>query len=244
MGKNSKMSEIKYSYSSMKEVFEILNSCNIKYVVLRNYQNILTDEMFMDGHGDVDILCENSNLLEKFLKIYPDQFHIKKGIFDKVHYHIYIKNIKVSIDARYIGDNYYCKKWQNDILNSRIYYKGFFVMDPINHLYSLIYHAIFQKKYLSEEYRIRLREMALNQGIQLEIWDSKSFVHLLEQFMIKNNYNYFYPNDFYVPLYTKHIQNKSLLKFDLRRWIEHKKFELRVESIEFLVKIKHKIFKS
>lgn len=228
-----------HSFSSMKVVFELLNQHNIKYAVLRNYDNILEDEIYMDGHGDVDLICEDSEALAMVLKAYPHQHHFKKGEHDKVHYYIYVQGNYVSLDLRYVGDGYYYEQWARDILERRVLHQGFYVLNPEDYFYTLVYHAVFQKKEFTEEYRQRLIKMAKELNIQVQFDNSQGFVSILEEHMRNNKYFYVYPNDRYVPLKRKHIQDKGLFKMNAKYYFQHLIFETKLVIIDQLVKIKH-----
>jgi hypothetical protein len=213
-----------HNYSRMKEVFDLLNKCGINYAVLRNYDNILDDEIYMDGHGDVDLLCFNSVELAKKIQANPDVNHFNNGLHDKVHYFFYINNNPVSLDLRFIGDNYYCEKWEREMLDRRVLNNGFYVLSDEDHFYSLIYHAVFQKEYFSEEYKQRLFKMAQNIKVILSDNTLTSFVSVLEAYMKKNGYQYVYPKDKYVPFMKEHIKDQSIFKFYIKDWIKHVKY--------------------
>ncbi len=51
---------MKCEYNSIEEFFSALNAAGINYLVLRNYENLLKPEIYVDGHGDIDLLCDNS----------------------------------------------------------------------------------------------------------------------------------------------------------------------------------------
>jgi hypothetical protein len=214
----------KYSYSTIKEVFDLLHHYEIEYVVLRNYDNILENEIYMDGHGDIDLLCSNSVELAKKIKANPDVNHFNNGLHDKVHYFFYINNNSVSLDLRFVGDNYYCEKWEKEMLERRVLHKGFYVLSDEDHFYSLIYHAIFQKECFSEEYNKRLIEMAEKLNIKLTDRAIPSFVSVLESYMKKNHYQYVYPKDKYVPFMKKYIIDQSIFKFITADWFNHIKY--------------------
>ena len=42
-------------YTNIADMFDRLNKASCEYVVLRNYNNLLEDDIYMAGHGDVDI---------------------------------------------------------------------------------------------------------------------------------------------------------------------------------------------
>lgn len=219
-------------YDTVHDFLHALNTSGIKYVVLRNYEKMLEPKMYMDGHGDIDLLCEESNSMAR--AIGAQSFHHDDGI----HYYVKIAGEKVSLDLRSVGDGYYCTPWQQEMLQSRVQENGIWVMNLENYLYSLIHHAILQKRSLSEEYSLRLKEMSQRQGVRVETLTERSFISILEKYMIEKGYFYVYPRDFMVPLRTN-IINKQLLQRDLSLAYQHWKFDAKVKAIEFLVKVKH-----
>ncbi len=229
-------------FSNFQEVLNILHVNNVKYLILRNFDNLLTPDMYQDGHGDVDLLCEDSELLAK--TIGAKYFLRKDGSLreDKTHYYITINGVRVSIDMRVVGDNYYCEQWQKDMLDTRIFHNGFYIMTPENLFYSLIYHAILQKSSLSNDYNTRLNEMKNSFFGMQETYDETKFIKVLEDFMRAKNYTYTYPKDILVPFRSSIIDN-SLIAHDrtlqLKRW----KYATKIKIIETLVAIKHTVEK-
>lgn len=221
-------------YTNIADMFIRLNEAGCEYVVLRNYDNLLEEEIFMVGHGDIDMLCRDVRKVVDVIGAETCRPQYGK-MGDNVHFYIKYKGQKVSIDIRSVGDGYYCDKWENAILSTRIPHKCFYVMNAENHFYSLIYHAIFQKPMLSNEYQQRLSEM-LGKGLQTE----SQLIDVLEKYMMDHNYRYVYCKDFHVPL--RHcMHNKMLCNYTwVERW-PHFKFDMRVNFIALLVNIKHAI---
>lgn len=237
------MESIKEGYNSILELIQTLNQSSSPYVILRNYENLLEESLYMDGHGDIDLLCCNSVQLAKDLNALPHKGHFKNGVHDKVHFFIYLNKEYVSLDLRFVGDGYYCRKWQEDILKRRVLHNGFYVMGELDYFYSLIYHAVFQKNIFSEDYKNRLTIMAKKLGIEVKEESIVFFVSLLEKFMDQNNYTYVYPTDKHVPLNIRLIQNINLLQSDFKLWWLHWKYNTKNRLIEKLVCIKHKFFR-
>lgn len=229
-------------YTNIQEVIDRLNSQQTPYLILRNYDNLLSNEIYMDGHGDIDILCAASKPIVEALHAMTNRKDQNGFIGDGTHYHIYVSNQPVSIDLRYIGDGYYCNKWQEEMLKKRISHKGFYVMDAINHFYSLVYHAILQKKSLSEEYQSRLLSMAATLQISLPSQDEKGLLKVLENFMKLNGYTYTYSIDHYIPLQFQKV-NRQMITYNKERYWKHRRFKIKVGFIDLLVKIKHLISK-
>lgn len=93
-----------HTWNNIQEIFDTLNRSSVNYVILRNYESLSDTKIFMDGHEDIDLLCDNISLVKKLLntrKIY--KFPGRNS------YTIRFNNIKIQIDIRYIGDGYYDK---------------------------------------------------------------------------------------------------------------------------------------
>lgn len=226
---------MKEVYKSISEIIEILHQHGIPYLILRNYDNLLEKDMYMDGHGDVDMLVGNSDEVKNVLGAQTFASHGDDG----THYYVMIDGQRVSLDLRSVGDGYYCRKWQQELLERRVLHNGFYVMCPEDYFYSLIYHAVLQKPYLSDDYKRRLVVMAEGLGVDVSMdSDIKVFIKLLETYMRKHGYTYTYAQDIFVPLHTKYI-SKDLLEANKKLAWLHWKFELKVSIISFAVKCKH-----
>lgn len=232
----------KGQYESIKDVLDVLRKQEVKYLILRNYDNLLSDDIYMDGHGDVDCLCADSQHMADVLGAMVYTNKSKQVCNDMTHFYIMIGGQEVSLDLRHVGDGYYCEKWQMDMLVRRTEHDGFYVMASEDYFYSLIYHAILQKPRLSDEYRQRLSAMAANLGFEKKFYTEKELILLLESFMQKNGYVYTYPVDTFVPLHTKYI-NKKLLTPNRRLAWEHWKFDKKVAILHYLVCLKHMNFR-
>lgn len=221
-------------YNNFSEVAELLKLHNINYVIMRNYSNLLSEELYISGHPDIDILCENSAELAETIN--AKQY--KKD--DITHYYIFIKNKVVSLDLRYVGDGYYPTNWQLNILQSKeLHHDGFYVMNKLNYLYSLTYHAVIQKRAISKEYIDFLLKLSDEIGVKVDTSNQiKSLIENLEEYMINNNYNYTYTKDKTVVLNRKYISS-HLIEKNIFLQIRHFRFDTKVWIIEQLVKIKH-----
>lgn len=230
-------------FNNIQDVITLLNISSVAYAVLRNYDNLLEDDIYMDGHGDIDLICADSRKLASILNAIDHPGHVKNCQGNGTHYLIYINNIEVSLDLRHIGDGYYCEKWEQEILERRREHNSFYVLSEEDYFYTLIYHAIFQKHYFSKNYRFRLRKMGEGLGIKIQDNSIEFYVSLLEKHMRQNHYHYEYPKDKYVPLKRQHIQDKSLFVMHYSRYFEHILFETKINTIKSLVEIKHKFLK-
>ena len=229
---------MKGSFHDIKSFVHALNQSDVPYLVLRNYENMLSPEIYMDGHGDIDLLCADSRALAQFIGAMSYTNKVKEICGDGVHYYVMIANKPVSLDLRSVGDGYYCTRWQKEMLERRVFKDGFYVMDEFDYLYSLIHHAILQKRSFSDEYKSRLADMCKRLQIHLMDDTLQSFMRLLEAYMVEKGYTYTYPTDTFVPLNTRYVSRK-LLEKNAALAFKHWKFDTKVIFIEFLVGIKH-----
>lgn len=116
-------------WHSVDEIFRVLNESNCNYIVMRNFECFESGQVFMNGHDDIDLLCDDKSRVCKVLDAR------KRLYFPTVN-------------------SYYIK------FNDQIY-----VPDIKNYFYSLTYHAIIQKNFLSDEYLKKLCIMASELGI-------------------------------------------------------------------------------
>lgn len=227
-------------FSSFQEVLDILHANDVQYLILRNFDNLLTPEMYQDGHGDVDMLCEDSEFLADTIGA---KYFIKKNgelRADKTHYYITIDGKRVSIDMRVVGDNYYCEQWERDMLSTRVMNNGFYVMNNEHQFYSLIYHAILQKPFLSDEYKERLNAMKHDFLKSETAFGEADFIRILQDFMRTKGYAFTYPRDILVPFRSSFVDS-SLIARDLNLQFHRWKFETRIKAIEVLVGLKHSL---
>ena len=57
-------------WHSIEEIFTALNNCGCNYIVMRNFECLMLGQAFVNGHDDIDLLCENPqkvfNILHTF----------------------------------------------------------------------------------------------------------------------------------------------------------------------------------
>ncbi len=175
------------SWKNTNEMFYALNNC-IDYVILRNYE-ALPEEIYLNEHNDIDILCtsyENTAYVLNAQKVFenePDyRVHYKTKVEDKIAY----------FDLRYVGDNYYYKKLEEDLLKNRIYNeKGFYTISNEEYFYTLLYHAMLHKPKFSEDYKNRLIKMEQAKNLNTE----EEYLQTLKKWLIENEYIVIKPID-------------------------------------------------
>ena len=135
------------TWDSMEQVLYVLNE-TVDHVVLRNFQGLHSD-YDRSVHGDVDILTSNRYLAKLALNAKPT--HRSKR---RVQHLVKIGGGGTFFDIRYVGDNYYCKKWEKDILAAKYLSEdGYYRPSDEDYAYSLLYHALVQKPAIADDYR-------------------------------------------------------------------------------------------
>jgi len=199
------------NWKSMQELFYVLNN-TIKYVILRNHE-ALPYRHTSNIHSDIDLLvtdyseaCYITNSKEVFRLKHRVQNCIKIGE----------KNI--FFDFRYIGDNYYDESWERNILARRKFNKkGFYVPADEDYFFSLLYHTLVHKPFISNDYREKLANIAGDIGIgevTPELFtDAESAKYILERFLHKHKYFFTDPYDLSV-YYNESVVGKKRVGAD------------------------------
>ena len=183
-------------FNGMIEFFDKLNANkHLEYVIMRNFDHY-PEAVTVDEHTDIDILV-NDYFLFKSLAGGKNR---KKPAYEdggfKVANLVQFADKEVTVDTRSIGDDYYCKSWQQDILANRIPYKGFFIMDDKNHFYSLLYHALIHKPQISETYYKTFLALGHEFGVTKENVRDRIYLRkLLDEFITSHGYEYVRAHD-------------------------------------------------
>lgn len=188
-------------WSSLSDFFQAISGEN--YVVLRNYET-LTEDMVNSSHPDIDFLCEDSAKICKILQL---EKRLKKE--DGIHYKAVIAGKTTDIDLRCVGDGYYDEVWEKDILNTKKMYEGLcYVPNEEQYVYSLLYHALIQKREMSGDYKSRLSAMKSD----LNVNSREQMIRSLEAFMREKSYTYTYQHNIKGIFYTKGVSRDLIEK--------------------------------
>ena len=187
-------------WKNAEEMFYALNNCT-KYAVLRNYEG-LPEEIYINEHNDIDLICESKENCAYILnaeKVFPEEY--------RIHYRAKVGDKYANFDLRYVGDNYYFKEIEKNILENRVYNeKGFFVLNPENYYYTLMYHALIHKKIFKPDYKTRL----INMSNQItENTTTEEMLQILKKWLQTNKYLITIPKDKSVDF---NMKNASKLK--------------------------------
>lgn len=231
---------MKCEFSKIEEFFLALNQANINYLVLRNYENLLEPELYVSGHGDIDLLCDDAQSIARLVEAQPKAPKSTRLQDDGIHYLIFVDGSPVQLDLRQVGDGYYCAKWEKDLLERKVKYDCFYVMNPVDYFYTLAYHAILQKRSFSDEYNARLNQMAKDLNLQVGPQDERGFINMLEKHMRENGYRFSYSSDYMVPN-RFHLVDSKLIDKNYNLMLKHSLFDTKVSMLQGLVKLKHAI---
>lgn len=230
-----------YNFKNVQELFERLNGqCN--YLIMRNYEDILLLGQPGKEHEDIDFLCDDCRRMVELMDARPGRRYEygRPGFYeDGIRYVISLGGRETFVDIRHVGDNYYDPAWEKEMLeNKRWKEEGFFVMNEADYFYSLIYHAILQKKSLSEDYRKRLAEMASALDFLAET--EEDFLGLLIKEMKEKGYRFCYPEQITMPSRFELVPKEMCT--GRIGWYIGKVKRLPVRTLSFLHKKKKNIF--
>lgn len=183
-------------WKTVKDMFYALNNCT-RYAILRNYE-VLPDEIYVNEHNDIDLICESkedAGYVLNAVPVFSEEY--------RVHNKVKVEGKIAYFDLRYIGDNYYTKKLEERILNNRVYNeKGFYTLNKEDYFYTLIYHATIQKLDFRDDYKNRLKNMHIE-----NFETDEDFIEGLKKWLIENEYPIERPIDKTV-IFNKHIVNQ------------------------------------
>jgi len=167
----------KYKFETMEQVFKALNNePGFSYVVLRNFDGLLTTVQ-VDEHFELQLLVSDYYAAKRILDAVSktgDRYEDGKW---RIQNKFKVGNDWVQTDLRSVGDDYYDKEWESDMLATRaIYNNVVFVPSKENHKYSLAYHALIQKSSISKTYTNILQEIFKSN--ELQDWKHKLGVWL------------------------------------------------------------------
>jgi hypothetical protein len=198
-------------FLTLEEIFYTLNETSgLEYVILRNFED-LTDN-FKNRSNDLDILVNDYFLFKRVAGLISYKHKLPKehpsagpayeyGGY-KVAGKASIEGREVSVDVRFIGDNYYDKQWEQDILKSRVQRKCFFIPEEIDLIFSLLYHTLVHKRQVSDDYRKTITHLAKNAALlnneTKPLSDSELWA-MLDAYMLKKQYKYVRPSELNLP---------------------------------------------
>ena len=161
------------------------------YVVLRGFESLPQS----NAGGDLDILVEDYQKVASFLGVVQLKEQLYKGF-------VTIEGKSISMDIRFVGDNYYDTLFQRNILEGRVDYNGLFVPNQDDYFFSLLFHCRVQKLKVKVEYIEILLRIAADRGFywfdQTILSSDKRSGQIIEGFYRGNGYKFSLPIDKHV----------------------------------------------
>lgn len=187
---NQSLFSINNSFESINDFFYWVKALRLNYVVLRNFEDL--EKVSKTEHPDVDLLVLNK---EKFIRLTGLKTTTSKKY--RAQYYLFIAETKIFFDIRTIGDNYYDYKWAQNILDTRIKQGNTFIPNPENHFYSLLYHALIHKRFISGDYYRQLDSLYNELEIRevKYLFQESNHIEILQKFLIRNKYEITSPKD-------------------------------------------------
>jgi hypothetical protein len=175
-------------FINLNDVFIELNKYSkLQWLITHNFETFNQEE-------DIDFLTNDyfffMRILDTIEKPKENKFNSVSQGKMSVRNYIFIGEHLKEIDIRYIGDNYYDKKFEIDLLNKRIIHpNAFYIPNKEYYINSLIYHSIIHKEVILPKY-IKIFK---KNGIHDEKINKKNLKDILDRFMKKYNYSYVKP---------------------------------------------------
>lgn len=176
-------------WHSFDEMFAVTNIC-ADWLVLRNAEFLPND--FWGNDKDMDILCRD---LDSFLMA----TNATKKDSGFSNYEVMIESKKVDVDARFLGDDYYDRLWQEHMLLTKVFNGIVPLLDLENHFFSLLYHARIHKSVIKPIYITRLIDISHSLGFifdQNVLTDDELCAQFFDDFFDSKNYKFTFPYDF------------------------------------------------
>ena len=180
-------------WNNAEEVFGVLNN-TLDYLVLRNHEEFY-GSILSDSHADIDVLCRKSDK-KTLINLLDAKPRLKRD--DGIHYQFKIEGEYIPLDIRYIGDGYYDGKWESDMMGNRcLDSRGFYRMSTDDYFWSLLYHSIYHKGKISDEYYGRLSKFKPDMFPASQ----KELEEKLYSYMLEKGYFYTIARDKYLWYY-------------------------------------------
>ena len=199
-------------WNSFEELLSVATLC-CDWLVLRNGEFLPNN--FWGNDKDMDILCRD--LAPFLLVINADRKG--QGI---ANFYVTVEGQALDVDARFLGDEYYDRAWQEDMLATKVYQGVVPHLNIEHYFYSLLYHARIHKNVVKAIYVPRLRQMAqvleLNFDEQILSHD-QCFAQFIDAYFQRKTYQFTYPKDYacYENInrnVTRHITHVKAMSFN------------------------------
>ena len=159
-------------WSSFSDLFQSLRESGTKYVLARNFECKELLSTIPCRLDDVDIVAADCLKVAYALDPAsgipaPAELKMERSIIRR---DTNIGSMPLRIDVRCLGSGYLDDKWLWSALRHRKFVNltgGLYIMDPVHHVFSLLYHDLIQKKRRVLSTHWRMLKLRL-QGLEIE----------------------------------------------------------------------------
>ncbi len=177
-----------------KSVMQMIQSMDEeRYVFLRNTENISDD---FSEEDDLDILCYDIKKIVECVHAIP--LNNRDRCYN---YYTVINNRKLFLDIRCVGDGYFDRMWEIEMIDTRKRKGLLYVLNDENQKYSVLYHCLFQKDNLSAKKYSNYIEKVFGS------YDINQNIIQLSEFMKEKKYCFEMPDDKGVYLNNENIKS-------------------------------------
>lgn len=181
-----------------EKITELANMFSMigNHVVLRGFDDLANHVPLLRNSDDIDILVE-------------DRDQIVKALGANI---VNIGGERVKFDIRYVGDNYYDKEWQKNLLHSKEKDSFYNVPDSENLFYSVLYHCLIHKGFIHKKYDNLISSSIKQFGLR-ETSDPLMLYYYLLRYMVSKKYRFVRAKDTGVGFFTnKYKLNLFLIR--------------------------------
>lgn len=174
-------------WKNYHELFEVLNVSS-NYLIQRSYET-LPD---VNEDKDIDFLTDS---YQRFASILGMNQYAQKPYKGS----LIVEKEEISIDIRFVGDEYYPGKWQQRMLDRKKMKNNVFVPREDDYFFSLLFHCKVQKPEVKDKYYGILEKLASGLNFQWfkreDLDNNKSSAELLRGYFLSEDYFYTDPID-------------------------------------------------
>lgn len=202
-------------------LFQILNTSS-NYLVQRSFETLPEK----NEEQDLDLLTDDYQRLASLIGMKQSSKRPYKG-------QVKIGNEEISIDIRFVGDQYYNGSWQKDMLRHKVFKNGIYVPREDDYFFSLLFHCKVQKDAVKKKHFNTLK--ALSEHLDFNwynndlLLDDKVTGELLNGYFRSQGYTYEKPIDKGVyenRSITKHLQKTNVVS-SREIFIQHSKSAIK-----------------
>ena len=147
-------------------VLDEFNKQDIEYVVLRNYEHLLSEKEILFEENDLDITISKKDIKKaeeillsfKFIKSSPNFSRVHQGYLKYVHKAKSLAKFDIQNDGIYWNDNVYLEN--KEIIPRRKFNGSFYVLSNEDQLIHYLCHSILGKRKFKKKYQTALFKLS------------------------------------------------------------------------------------